>query len=471
MWCNIQNFGNTVFLGGPLQKIAADLPAARRHPDIGQLVGLGFVNEGLGYNPVVHDLMFELAWHDEPPELDAWITQYLEHRYGRPNADAAEAWSRLLATVYSSSLRANSVVERQPSLGGRAAGPANLAVIDAWRKLLDAADALGGADTYRYDLVHVARQVLSSQAAVLHRRAVTAWRAKDAAAFHEEAQRFLDLLLDLDRLLATRPEFLLGRWLEDAKRWGTTDATRATFEWNARRVLTLWGEGPAIDDYACKEWSGLIAGYYRPRWQRFFDELAACLRDDKPFDEKAFHAALRPWMDQWSDGREAYPAVPQGDSVAVARQLWEKYADEFRPEAVSLTTGKPVTCSYALPPHPAHLANDGWASSTDAYWATDVARDPAAWWQVDLQTPTAIGRVVVVCYFGDERYYGFTVETSRDGETWELAADRRDNRELSTAEGYSCQFSPRTARYLRITPSQNSANTGRHLVEVLAYPH
>lgn len=470
LWCNIQNFGNTVFLGGPLHKIAADLAAARRHPDGGRLVGLGFVNEGLGYNPVVHDLMFELAWHDEPPDLEAWIGRYLQHRYGSANADAAEAWSRLLATVYNSSPRANSIIARQPGLGGGAAGPANLAVVQAWRKLLDAADALSGADTYRYDLVHVARQVLSSQAAVWQRRAVAAWRAKDAAAFESAAQRFLDLLQDLDQLLATRPEFLLGRWLEDAKRWGRDDAARATFEWNARRVLTLWGTGPAIDDYASKEWSGLIAGYYRPRWQRFFDELAACLRQDKPFDEKTFHADLRPWMAQWSDGRETYPDVPQGDSVAVARQLWEKYADEFRPDALSLTTGKPVTCSHALPPHPAHLANDGWASSTDAYWATDVGRDPALWWQVDLQTPTAVGRVVVVGYFGDERYYGFTVETSLDGQTWDLAADRRDNRQPSTAEGYTCEFSPRTARYLRITQTHNSANTGRHLVEVMAYP-
>jgi alpha-N-acetylglucosaminidase (NAGLU)-like protein len=27
----------------------------------------------------------------------------------------------------------------------------------------------------------------------------------------------------LDQLLATRPEFLLGKWIEDAKRWGIED--------------------------------------------------------------------------------------------------------------------------------------------------------------------------------------------------------------------------------------------------------
>ena len=56
MWCNIQNFGNNVQLGGLLKKIGTSLPEARRHPGSGSLVGLGFVNEGLGYNPVVFEI-------------------------------------------------------------------------------------------------------------------------------------------------------------------------------------------------------------------------------------------------------------------------------------------------------------------------------------------------------------------------------------------------------------------------------
>lgn len=468
LWCNIQNFGNTVFLGGPLNTIAADLPAARRDPAGGRLVGLGFVNEGLGYNPVVHDLMFELAWSEEPPDLNAWIRQYVLHRYGRAGDGSLRAWEQLLPTVYAGRGRYSPVTNRKPSLG-EAPSLNNVPVMGAWQALLEDAEELGGIDTYRYDLVHIARQALSNHASVLHRRAIAAWRAKDAPGFQQAARKFLDLLQDMDELLATRREFLLGCWLEDAKRWGNNDTERAILEWNARRVLTLWGDGPKIDDYARKEWSGLISGYYLPRWERFFDELLLCLEQNRRFDEKAFDANLRPWMTKWSGGRETYPAEPQGDSVAVARRLWQKYAEEFKPNAVSLTTGRPVTCSHALPRYPAHLANDGWSDSTGACWATDVKEDPAAWWQVDLQEPTTIGRVVVVCYYGDSRHYGFTIETSLDGNTWEMAADRRDNRDPSTAEGYECRFSPRPARFIRVTQSRNSANTGRHLVEVMAF--
>ena len=165
-----------------------------------------------------------------------------------------------------------------------------------------------------------------------------------------------------------------------------------------------------------------------------------------------------------------FPDAPSGDSIALAKELWARYADQFKPEAVSLTTGKPTTCSHALPPHPMHLANDGYASDPGSFWATDVNQHPEpAWWQVDLEQPTTVGRVVVVGYYGDARYYGFTVETSLDGQTWSTVADRRDNQEPATSEGYTCTFTPHPVRYLRITQTHNSANSGRHLVEVMAF--
>jgi len=150
--------------------------------------------------------------------------------------------------------------------------------------------------------------------------------------------------------------------------------------------------------------------------------------------------------------------------------LYRETCDWTRPNAQSLTTGKPVECSHALPSFPANLANDGRSDDTNSYWATDVQQHPGdAWWQVDLRNPAAIGRVVVVGYYGDKRYYGFTVETSADGKKWDMVADQRDNKKPSTRVGCTCRFRPRQARYIRVTQTYNSANSGRHLVEVMAY--
>ncbi|MDP6525469.1 MAG: discoidin domain-containing protein [Kiritimatiellia bacterium] len=143
--------------------------------------------------------------------------------------------------------------------------------------------------------------------------------------------------------------------------------------------------------------------------------------------------------------------------------------EEFKPDSASLTTGKPATCSTAIGAYPAHFANDGCANDPTQYWAMDVAGGAPAWWQVDLEEPTDVGRVVVIGYYGDNRYYGFTVETSLDGKKWDMVADKRDNKELSTSKGHSCTFKQRRLRYIRVTQTSNSANTGRHLVEVMAH--
>jgi len=137
----------------------------------------------------------------------------------------------------------------------------------------------------------------------------------------------------------------------------------------------------------------------------------------------------------------------------------------------SLTTGKPSSCSSSLPPFPARLANDGHAEDTNRYWATDVQRlnDPEPWWRVDLERPMTVGRIVVVGYYKDRRSYGFTVETSVDGRTWDLVADMRKNKEPSTAKGYACTFAPKKIRHIKVTQTSCSANTGRHLVEVMAF--
>jgi alpha-N-acetylglucosaminidase len=132
-------------------------------------------------------------------------------------------------------------------------------------------------------------------------------------------------------LLATHHNFLLGRWLENAKRWGTTDAERNRLEWNARRVLTLWGQTTRIDDYARKDWAGMVGGYYLHRWHAYFDHANEALKQDRPFDADTCNEQLRKWMIQWSEQREQYPTEPRGSSVAVANRLWHQYRDAFKP--------------------------------------------------------------------------------------------------------------------------------------------
>ena len=475
VWCALQNFGDCVYLGGALNRIHTDLPAARRNPLGSKLSGIGFVNEGLDYNPIVFDFLFEQAWRAEPVDLDTWVRDYARRVSGGDNADCEAAWAILKQTAFTGQHEVVPAYTTPPSFKPAGSLPySNERLAHAWELLLKAAPAAGKSDAYRFDLVSVTRQVLANYSAELQSQATDAWRAKDRKSFQAASSSMLGLIRDLDELLATRPEYLLGNWLGEARRWGANRAEKDRLEWNARRVLTMWGEHTEIRDYSRRQWSGMLTGFYLPRWEKFFAAADAALASGVNFDEAAFDRGLQDWERRWADQHESYPTRTRGDSIKVSQRLWEKYHLElarlYAPEEPNLTTGKPATCSSALPGHGAALANDGKRSSTESYWATDVNNDKDPWWQVDLEAPVKVGRVVVVGFYGDQRYYGFTVEASKDGEHWDIVADRQDNHELSTRAGYTCRFTPREARYLRIRQTHNSANTGRHLVEVMAFP-
>ena len=44
---------------------------------------------------------------------------------------------------------------------------------------------------------------------------------------------------------------------------------------------------------------------------------------------EAFQLELLQWERDWADQRETYPTEPHGDSLVVARKLWEKYGGRF----------------------------------------------------------------------------------------------------------------------------------------------
>ena len=73
----------------------------------------------------------------------------------------------------------------------------------------------------------------------------------------------------MDKVLATSPQHLLGRWLADARSWGGTRAEKDQLEYDARSIITTWGgresSEEGLHDYANREWAGLVGGLYLTR--------------------------------------------------------------------------------------------------------------------------------------------------------------------------------------------------------------
>ncbi len=346
----LHNFGGRTCLGGNLPGIAANAPALLADPAAGRLVGIGAFPEAIEQNPIVYDLALGLAWSRQAPDLPAWVKAYVLARYGHDSPPAQAAWRELRDSVYAQSDPAPQMespitappalaLDRASAWGGFVREYDPNSVWRAWEELLAASGDLGAVDTYRYDEVDVGRQALADLSLPVYAEAVSAYRAGDAARFAAARDRFLDLIDDMDALVGTRREFLFGRWLADARRWGKSAGEKDLYERNARLLLTLWGppgREAYLHDYACRQWSGLLRGFYKARWERFFAFLATQPPGYKegdlyrvfgrPGDESnAFYRTLSAWEYAWCDAHEGYSPEPRGDPVAVGRRLLEKW--------------------------------------------------------------------------------------------------------------------------------------------------
>jgi alpha-N-acetylglucosaminidase len=192
--------------------------------------------------------------------------------------------------------------------------------------LLAASDQLDGVDTYAYDLVDVTRQVLANRARLLLDEIRAAYEAEDRDTFVDRSERFLQLILDQDRLLATRQELLLGPWLQGARALASTPEEADRLEGDARRLLTTWTEGESfLRDYGHREWASLVGDYYHGRWQLYFDYLTDQL-DGASSAPPGFPAYESAWTRQTDPPAGGYPTTPTGDSVAISTELFDIYA-------------------------------------------------------------------------------------------------------------------------------------------------
>jgi alpha-N-acetylglucosaminidase len=134
-----------------------------------------------------------------------------------------------------------------------------------------------------------------------------------------------------------------------------------------------------LSDYSNRQWSGLISGYYLPRWKKFLDFESTQIGSKSP-DRKAtaaFNKSLTAWEYQWCDGTESYPSTPTGDPVATSLRMMEKW-QPVAAEAMQrfdLRKLKPIGVD-AVAQTPVHLKKLAWTpadcSEDFGDWVLDV---------------------------------------------------------------------------------------------------
>ena len=304
----IPNMGGNSPASGKLDFYARGVADSLAAPAHGRLAGIGIVPEGIENNELVYELIADTIWTDRPIDVTDWLKRYARARYGPATPTGVD---RALALLHEGPYR--SLIDHPrftwqltPGRGRQTNDHPNL--MPAAEAFLSAAPQLRDDPLYRADAVELAALAAGGFAERLINQAIDVGDF-DPAARRALADRALSILTQIDAALAYHPDHRLDQWVAFARGHGTTDAERDHYEANAKLLLTLWGHDGEISDYSARVWSGLIGGYYVPRWRAYFDAL-----DGHPTSIRAFEQA-------WVATPLTPTTRPTGDPVAAAQAL------------------------------------------------------------------------------------------------------------------------------------------------------
>ncbi|KAK0154619.1 Alpha-N-acetylglucosaminidase [Merluccius polli] len=181
-------------------------------------------------------------------------------------------------------------------------------------------------ETFRYDLVDITREALQVLTSAFYMDIAESFRNKALPELLTAGGVLVhDLLPELDRLLSSDGNFLLGTWLERARSSALGEKEAQLYDMNARNQITLWGPSGEIVDYASKEWGGLVEDYYAQRWGLFITTLVECLDSGRPFNQDAFKQEVFKIEQGFVYNGRKYPTKPSGDTYEIARRIFLKY--------------------------------------------------------------------------------------------------------------------------------------------------
>ena len=338
IWNMLHNFGGNISMFGRIENVATHPAEALNDSTSGKMRGIGLTMEGIEQNPVLYELMTDNTWRNTPIDLKEWLKNYIENRYGETNNELEKAWDILVETAYNGkTIRdgAESIIVSRPTFEGYrrwARTKLNYAPVDllpAWDLFVEQIPVCGQSDGFQYDLVDLTRQVLANYALPVQQQITLAYQRNDKDDFEKYSTEFIELIDDMDRLLATRKDFLLGPWIADARSWGETEEEKALYEQNARDLITLWGGADnRLHEYSNRQWSGLFNDFYKPRWEQFFADVK---NNWGQFDQNKFDEEIKQWEWTWVLERKDFPVEASGSSNEVAAELHRKYRERIAP--------------------------------------------------------------------------------------------------------------------------------------------
>ena len=279
----IPNMGGKVPLNGVLDFYATAPKEALDFKDKQHLVGFGFAPEGIENNEIIYELLSDWGWRDDVIDLDSWIENYCTSRYGSyPKAmkDSYDLLRKSALGTFTDHPRFKYQFrpeEAHPTV--HKSVEFDLAV----KAFLSCSDKLISSELYVFDAIEIGAQYLGLKIDELLTKAEN---EKQKEVKYQAYQMAIDLMVQLDQLLASHPNHKLENWVALARGFGNTEEEKMYYESNAKRLNTTWGGG--VNEYAARTWNGLIGTYYAQRWQMWLNAE----KSGEKFD-------MKKWEEEW----------------------------------------------------------------------------------------------------------------------------------------------------------------------------
>ncbi len=300
----IPNMGGKTAMNGRLDLYSKIPFEALNYKNKGNLVGFGFAPEGIENNEIIYELLSDIGWSNKEIPLEKWLEKYAKSRYGIYPDKMKKAYQHFNNSFFGSFTdHPRNTYQFRPNSKIRGSVNRSDEIRQGLELFLDCKDEIKHKTLYETDVIEITVQYLGNVVDEL------------LVEFQETGEnnklllkKALDILITMDRLLASHPTWKLENWVNYAEKWGNTPEEKAYYQSNAKRLITTWGGH--INEYPARTWSGLIRDYYVPRWKLYYQSKW----NNSKFD-------LLKWEEQWIQSTKTSEVTPFENPVEVAIKM------------------------------------------------------------------------------------------------------------------------------------------------------
>lgn len=466
-WCLLANFGGNPSMHGQMDVMVEDILNAQKTSS--HMQGIGIISEATYDNPIMYELIFDLAWADNSFDLNQWLDKYVRRRYGAISDNAKQAWKTMRNSNYNYGVRYTNELFGLKGKGPQDYGAQNIPygaenLETAFKMLVNDYDKLKDSECYRYDLTEIMRQVISNYAVLIYNDVLKAKESNSLEDFRNKKSVFLNAFNLLNEVQATQKEQLGGEWIGKANDLSRNydDFSKATFAMNAKALITTWGSrgSSSLKDYGWRNYEGIFQDIYKTIWSEYLDKVEKYLTDGTPvqtISASGYFNFYWNWiMNNQNYSREAKNSPPDIKRVVDLVIQKSTITGGLEPNAGNLAFNRTVQVNT-------NNVNGNTASVTDGSVDTQFSATASVNGEsiiypeitVDLIGEFQISKINLVLDNADNRFYHYEVYSSPDRQNWVKIGEKKTD-ELQPVGGDTITVDNFVAKFIKVIGVKDS---------------